>query len=136
MATSDALETLLARHKKEQKSLVARTTALKKSVTKGEKAKKKEVLAEIQRLEDALKSQHAKELAELQDSTVGSTASQPPSNDVTTHTSEQGSMPPMIQALSLNEESVPSKVESNGRGGKPKVNRQKARMVFAIPDCS
>lgn len=135
MTTNDALATLLARHKKEQKSLVAQTTALKKSVTKGEKAKKKEVLSEIQRLENVLKSQHEKELSELRDSTAGSTESQS-SNDFILHTSTQDSELPMIQTLSLNKESASSKVELKGRGGKPKVNRQKARMVFSIPDCN
>jgi OTU domain-containing protein 6 len=135
MTNNDALETLLARHKKEQRSLVAQATALKKSVAKGEKAKKKEVLSEIQRLEDVLKSQHKKELAELRDSTADSTDSQS-SNDSTLHTSAQDSELPMIQALSSNRESSPPKVELKGSGGKPKVNRQKARMVFTIPDYS
>jgi len=135
MTTNDALETLLARHKKEQRSLVAQTTTLKKSVAKGEKAKKKEVLSEIQRLEDVLKSQHEKELAELRDSAAGFKDSQI-SNDSTLHTSARDSELPMIQALSLNEESSPPKIELKGRGGKPKVNRQKARMVFTIPDYS
>jgi OTU domain-containing protein 6 len=118
------LEALLARHKKEQKTLTAHVTSLKKSVTKGEKAKRKEVLSEVQRLEQELKERHQQELSEFQANTNA------PDESVTS-IEVDGTVPaqddsfPTIQNLKLND-SVPA---SGKTGGKPKVNRQKARMV-------
>src|SRR5437762_13539373 len=66
MADND-LESLLARHKREQKALVSKVTSLKKSVTKGEKSKRKEVLIEVDRLEKELKERHERELKEFKD---------------------------------------------------------------------
>lgn len=119
------LETLQARHKKEQKVLVAQTTSLKKTVTKGEKSKRKEVLAEIQRLEDDLKERHQRELSELQnkpEQTVETQENVAEKEDVVDKNGVDSDAVKGIQELSL-EEPV-----SNGKK-KPKVNRQKARMV-------
>jgi OTU domain-containing protein 6 len=121
------LETLQARHKKEQKALVAQTTSLKKTVTKGEKSKRKEVLAEIQRLEDDLKERHQRDLSELQnkpqatDETRENVAEK---EDVVDKDGVENDAVKGIQELSL-EEPV-----SNGKK-KPKVNRQKARIVHS-----
>jgi OTU domain-containing protein 6 len=118
------LEALLARHKKEQKTLIAQITSLKKTVTKGEKAKRKEVLSEVQRLEQDLKERHRQELSEFQANTNA------PDESVTS-IEVDGTVPaqddslPTIQNLKLND-SVPA---SGKTGGKLKVNRQKARMV-------
>ncbi|KAG0249537.1 OTU domain-containing protein 6B [Mortierella polycephala] len=57
----ETLEELKARHKKEQRELTAKVTALKKTATKGDKKKKKEVLIEIAQLEQSLGQQHDKE---------------------------------------------------------------------------
>jgi len=60
----ETLEDLHARHRKEQRELTATITALKKTATKGDKKKKKEVTMEVAVLEDELKQRHAKEEAE------------------------------------------------------------------------
>ncbi|KAF9424994.1 OTU domain-containing protein 6A [Podila epigama] len=57
-------EALKARHKKEQKDLQAVVTGLKKTATKGDKKKKKEVLAEIASLEQGLKKKQDQEAKE------------------------------------------------------------------------
>lgn len=62
-------EELLARQKKERKELQAKIQALKKTASKGDKKKKKEVLEEIVRLESDLDKKHADELAASEKST-------------------------------------------------------------------
>ncbi|KAF9361306.1 hypothetical protein BGX34_007219 [Mortierella sp. NVP85] len=57
----ETLEELRARHKKEQRELTAKVTALKKTATKGDKKKKKEVNEEIAQLEHAQRLQHERE---------------------------------------------------------------------------
>ncbi|KAJ2720451.1 OTU protein [Coemansia sp. Benny D115] len=61
-----SLEELKARHRKENKELVAKVTALKKTVSKGDKRKKKEVSAEIAVLEAELSARQASEIKELE----------------------------------------------------------------------
>ncbi|KAG9294805.1 hypothetical protein G9A89_008497 [Geosiphon pyriformis] len=64
-APSQHLETLTqitARHKKELKELAARTIKLKKTVTKGDKKRKKEIQAEILILEQTTDERQANEL--------------------------------------------------------------------------
>lgn len=56
-APAESHDELKARHKKEQKDLQAKVTGLKKTATKGDKKKKKEVLAEVAQLESSLKMQ-------------------------------------------------------------------------------
>ncbi|KAF9284611.1 OTU domain-containing protein 6B [Mortierella alpina] len=58
---AESYDALQSRHKKELRDLTARVTALKKTATKGDKKKKKEVLAEAAQLEHALKLQQDKE---------------------------------------------------------------------------
>jgi OTU domain-containing protein 6 len=118
------LDSLLARQKKEQKALVSQITSLKKTVTKGEKSKRKEVLAEVQRLEDELKERHQRELKDLQSST--DTVVDGEKEDISNGDGEVvvESVPVQgIQELSLDDP------PATGKKGKPKVNRQKARMV-------
>lgn len=62
-------EELLVRQKKERKELQAKVQALKKSASKGDKKKKKEVLEEIARLESDLDKKHADELAAAEKNT-------------------------------------------------------------------
>ncbi|KAJ1854059.1 OTU protein, partial [Coemansia sp. RSA 486] len=57
-----SLEELEARHRREKKDLAAKLMALKKTVTKGDKRKKKEVAAEIALLEAELNDRHAAEV--------------------------------------------------------------------------
>src|SRR5215471_2221393 len=123
----DDLESLLARHKKEQKALVSQITSLKKTVTKGEKSKRKEVLLEVERLEKDLKERHERELNEFRNSGRASKDETPKSEAENRETSRQ---PDGVGLENLKlEESNPI-----SRGGKPKVNRQRARMVIHIPD--
>jgi len=58
-------EALLKRHRKEKKELQGKVQNLKKTSSKGDKKKKKEVTEEIARLEEELKTRHEKELQEL-----------------------------------------------------------------------
>ncbi|KAF8935686.1 hypothetical protein EDD21DRAFT_392419 [Dissophora ornata] len=61
VAPSETYEELKARHKKEQRDLTAKVTALKKTATKGDKKKKKEVNTEVAQLEHTLNQQQDKE---------------------------------------------------------------------------
>lgn len=74
-------EDLLSRHKKERKELQAKVQALKKSASKGDKKKKKEVLEEIVRLENDLDKRHAEEIAQVENTTTTEVkASEPDAN--------------------------------------------------------
>jgi hypothetical protein len=119
------LDSVLVRHKKEQKALVAQVTSLKKGVTKGEKAKRKEVLGEVQRLEEELKERHRLELSQIQAN------AETPSEDSAISAERNGSVVSTEDGVSAMER---LKLDENlavgiKKGGKPKVNRQKARMV-------
>lgn len=57
---------LLSRHKKERKELQAKIQALKKSASKGDKKKKKEIIEEIAQLECDLDKKHADEIAQIE----------------------------------------------------------------------
>ena len=121
---TDDLATLLARHKREQKALTSQITSLKKTVTKGEKSKRKEVLAEVDRLERELKERHQRELDEINGRrevsvNVGNTHSGLDNGEKLTTSDPVG-----LEKLKLDD--PPS---SEAKGSKPKVNRQKARMV-------
>ncbi|KAG0324328.1 OTU domain-containing protein 6B [Podila humilis] len=136
------------RHKKEQKDLQAKVTALKKTATKGDKKKKKEVLAEVAQLEAGLKTvqdQQEKQWIQTNGSLVDSTNGTPAVGVVvvapTTTTDHAGDeqedeeddfdpndIP--IDHLSMDPEPVKSKQQqqqqTSSSGGK-KPNRQKAR---------
>lgn len=51
-----------ARHRREAKELVTKTTAMKKQATKGEKKKRKEINKQIETLEKEMKLRHQDEL--------------------------------------------------------------------------
>ncbi|KAG0304655.1 hypothetical protein BGZ98_005227 [Dissophora globulifera] len=72
---AESYEELKARHKKEQRDLTARVTALKKTATKGDKKKKKEVAAEVAQLEHDLNQQQDKEENEWKSLHGGSSSS-------------------------------------------------------------
>jgi OTU domain-containing protein 6 len=118
----DDLESLLARHKREQKALVSQITSLKKTVTKGEKSKRKEILLEVERLEKELKERHENELKEFK-SSGGASKDETSKSEV--ENGENSMQPDVVgfEHLKL-DESTPV-----NRSGKPKVNRQKARIV-------
>ncbi|KAJ2779906.1 OTU protein [Coemansia interrupta] len=63
--TEATLEDLEARHRREKRDLVAKISALKRTVPKGDKRKKKEVTSEIAVLEAELKDRHAAEIKDF-----------------------------------------------------------------------
>jgi hypothetical protein len=119
-------EAVLARHKTEQKALTSQITSLKKSVTKGDKAKRKEVLAQVQKLEEELKERHRRELSQIHDAPIKDNDTRTEASGSTTESTPM----PVIQSLNL-DEAMP---RGEGNGTKPKVNRQKARMVCPVHD--
>ncbi|KAG2187345.1 hypothetical protein INT44_005031 [Umbelopsis vinacea] len=62
----ETLDEMLTRHRKEIRQLNAETTALKKTATKGEKKKKKEVLTQIAVMESEMNKRHEEELRQHQ----------------------------------------------------------------------
>lgn len=60
--SNETVDEILVRHRKEIRQLNAETTALKKTATKGEKKKKKEILAQIAQMEFDLNKRHEEEL--------------------------------------------------------------------------
>lgn len=123
MADND-MDSLLARHKREQKALTSQITSLKKTVTKGEKSKRKEVLAQVERLEKDLKERHQREFDEVNgqgqaSKDVESICSELNNGDTSASADHVGLEKLKLDPAPLNE------VKSE----KPKVNRQKARMV-------
>ncbi|KAJ1997996.1 OTU protein [Coemansia thaxteri] len=70
--TETSLEELECRHRRENKELSAKVAALKKTVAKGDKRKKKEVAAEISALESRQAELHAAEIKLLTSKCPGS----------------------------------------------------------------
>ena len=62
----ESYDDLISRHKNERKQLISRITALKKSVTKGNKKRKKEIQSEVAKLESDLQERHKQEIKEYQ----------------------------------------------------------------------
>lgn len=58
----ETLEEILTRHRREIRQLNADTTALKKTATKGEKKKKKDILTKVAIMEDEMNKRHEEEL--------------------------------------------------------------------------
>ena len=125
MADNDE-ESLLARHKKEQKALVAKVTALKKTATKGDKAKRKEVLSEIERLEKEMRDRHLHELEEFKNGDPYATRDVAEGEQHGATNGEYVKDEPPVQgmeSLKLDESGV------TNQNGKRKASRQKTRMV-------
>ena len=127
MADTD-LEDLLARHKAEKKALTAQITALKKTVTKGEKAKRKEVLSEVDRLEAELKKRQEDEINQFNG--LNQETFEP--SDVVEETANEGlkvdkEAADVIQQQSLEEPEPETNTKESGP--KKKRNRQKDRLV-------
>jgi OTU domain-containing protein 6 len=119
------IESLLARHKREQKALVAQITSLKKTVTKGEKSKRKEVLAEVDRLEKELKDRHQRELEQVKSPDVPSKTEDSLPESSSGDILEEGNVTQDFERLDLGETPSPGR----SKDGKRRGNRQKARMV-------
>jgi OTU domain-containing protein 6 len=115
-------EALAARHKEELKELRNRIQALKKTATKGDKKKKKEVAAAIAVMESEMDSRHEKELAEVE------TESHQDVADVTAEAATDSSNPIAVQdaAAELGELSI---ADSGPETGARKVSRQHQRKV-------
>ncbi|KAJ2391135.1 OTU protein [Coemansia sp. RSA 2611] len=71
------LEELQARHRRENKELVARVTTLKRAVPKGDKRKKKEATAEIAELEKQHEERHKAELSQFSSTSAQASGSEP-----------------------------------------------------------
>lgn len=61
----ESMEQLEARQRRELKTLQSEITRLKKSATKGDKKRKKEVMDEIAQLESSIATRHEQEMADL-----------------------------------------------------------------------
>lgn len=75
-------ESISNRHRRERKDLQAKIQSLKKSASKGDKKKRKEVLEEIAKLEIDLDKKHAQELNELNNAKSAQTTADAQSNVV------------------------------------------------------
>ncbi|KAF9971388.1 OTU domain-containing protein 6B [Actinomortierella ambigua] len=78
----ESWDDLQARHRKELKDLQAKITALKKTATKGDKKKKKEVLAEVAQLEKDISLRHKKEEKEARAKAPQPAAAKPAGGEV------------------------------------------------------
>ncbi|KAG0277409.1 OTU domain-containing protein 6B [Linnemannia exigua] len=127
----ETLEELRTRHKKEQRDLTAKVTALKKTATKGDKKKKKEVLAEVAQLEHVLNQQQGSEekawLAEHGSSTASGGAQEEEEEE---DDFDPNDIP--IDHLTMDPTPAPKQPkqqqqQQQSSGGGKKPNRQKAR---------
>lgn len=122
----ETLEVLLARHRKEQRDLVSRTTQKKKQASK---KTRKSVNEECENLERDLKERQARELAVFngEDVNDGDDGGAPVSDD------EAQDLQENVSKLSIDGGAPESKEDStNGDGSEPKKkkpNRAKARLA-------
>jgi OTU domain-containing protein 6 len=123
------LTSLQARHKREQKELVAQITSLKKTATKGDKSKRKEVLAGVQVLESHLKERHEREMAifrtQQADPVYSKDLDEAGGNQVSEADLETVSN---VASITLENGNTQNVAVQSSPGG-PKMSRQKARLV-------
>lgn len=124
MADND-LDALITRHRKEQKALTTQTTTLKKSVTKGEKSRRKEVLAEVERLEKSLRDRQQDELNQFKSRETPNDPEDSQSGLVD-GTLEQSDPIEGVKQLNIDDSQDKNVGEMKGKG---KVNRKKVKMV-------
>lgn len=121
----ESLEALQARHRKEQRDLVAKTTQKKKSATK---KTRKGVNDECERLEQEMKERQAKELAALNGQDTNEPEPTIEEDDGVEGDSEQANgVAEAVEALSLSSQQDTSTQES--QAPKKKQNRAKARLA-------
>ena len=79
----DPMEELLETHRKEKKELQAKIQELKKTASKGDKKKKKEINNEIAKLEADLEQKHSDELLDIMTSniSINETSDEPTTNN-------------------------------------------------------
>ncbi|KAF2008070.1 OTU-domain-containing protein [Amniculicola lignicola CBS 123094] len=128
MEPSETLDTLQARHRKEQRDLVARITQKKKAATK---KTRKGVNEECERLEQEMKERQAEELAAL-DSTNSEEEEQEEEEaesdaEAQTNTLQNGVASLAISPSPTNEDTVPA--PDSQAAAKKKPNRAKARLA-------
>ncbi|KAK9247899.1 hypothetical protein V1506DRAFT_512109 [Lipomyces tetrasporus] len=130
-AAPETLDEVLARHRKESRDLIATVTSLKKSATKGEKRKKKEVLAKCEQIEKDLKARHEAELR-----AVGNAGSNdipnPPDGDIEEEGEDETSPDKLLEQLALDvstsvDPEPPTQQQQQPKGSKK--NRQKERLA-------
>ncbi|CAO3658842.1 unnamed protein product [Umbelopsis vinacea] len=121
---NETLDEILARHRKEIRQLNAETTALKKTATKGEKKKKKEVLAQIAQMESEMNKKHEEELKNHKPQ---------PGDPANVEAEDQDELDDGISLDRLNELTIeegpvaPTATPTIGSGKSRKPNRQKQR---------
>ncbi|KAK7207720.1 hypothetical protein BZA70DRAFT_272049 [Myxozyma melibiosi] len=135
----ETYEELQARHRKEQRELVATVTSLKKSATKGEKRKKKEVLAKCEQMERDLAARHFAEVQAFEEGGEG--AEEPVEKEAEEEEEEEEeevSTDQLLAQLSLAIKTTPAEDstaassvtdESESGRSKSKKNRQKDRLA-------
>lgn len=130
---------LIARHKKEQRDLIATVTGMKKQATK---SKKKEIMRKCQEMDDTLKTRQKLELKQFKEST-GGVKSQEQKQEVDATNDDDDdedefSPEKLLAQLELDsknreQEEITTKQQqpqqSQGEGGKKKRNRQKERLA-------
>ncbi|GLH04641.1 OTU domain-containing protein 6B [Gryllus bimaculatus] len=104
-----------SRHRKEKKELQGRIQLLKKTATKGDKKKKKEVSDEIARLEQELEKKHSEELAQLE------------ATDTCTVNSELNDMVENLERIPSNFKEVPMRVTKAQKRRDKKAQHEKER---------
>ena len=125
----DGLETIDARHKKEIKAMTAQIMAIKKTATKGDRSKRKEVLAEVEKLEKETRDRHERELQQYQSRDLNNPSDQDCSTNLQKDTSIE-EQPPVEDDTLQNDFDQLKLSRSPKPSGKLKPNRQKARMVL------
>lgn len=132
MSETETEEQLLARHRKENRDLVATVTGLKKQATK---SKKKEVQKKCIELEESLKRKHEEELKELRNREGGALVEN--GSDDEEDDEDEFSPEKLLAQLELDKkeqesvskakESTPQSQQQQQKG--PKRNRQKERLA-------
>ncbi|KAJ2660287.1 OTU protein [Coemansia sp. RSA 1199] len=117
------LEEVEARHRKEKKELIAKITALKRTIPKGDKNKKKEVTAEITNLEKQHEERQRAELIQFakvsQTPTAGASEKESVSTTKQTSKVENDDELPAAPTMSL--------YGSAGQTGRPAGKKNKAK---------
>lgn len=131
MEAPETLEALQARHRKEQRDLVARVTQKKKSATK---KTRKGVNEECERLEAELKERQARELAALSGENVDDSVEPQPEEGEgeTENTASIKEAETAVKSLTISSKQpngTPASSEPSETGPKKKQNRAKARLA-------
>lgn len=135
---------MLARHRKEVRDLTATVTGLKKSATKGEKKKKKEILQQVEIMERDQKERHKRELESLAsrgavDSADANGTADAANNDNDDEEEEELTPEMLLAQLALEEEErkkpamqkeqTQPAANGGGGGGGKKRNRRKEKLA-------